>query len=108
MRYAKARAWRVQVLDMEKGMPPLREIATEFNAAGCICDANDESQLPKASWFSGVCTVLLDYSVSATIPPECGAVRHDSVATARMAAKNLLSLDCDCYGACGDRPCLRW
>jgi len=98
MRYAKARTWRVQVLDREENLPPLRKMVAEFNAAGCICDANYENELPKGSWFSGVHTVLLDYSVSAAIPSRCGVVRHDSVATAHMAAKNLLSLDCACYG----------
>ena len=90
-RYAKTSQWKVRVVDMPadpEDIPPLLEL---WAPDGCIFEAGAATKLPDTAAFARVKTVFLDAD-RRHLPKNAPIVIHDSEATGRLAAKELLAI----------------
>ena len=87
--YAAAMNWHVQVVDGLPTSDTLAQLVDFWHPIGCIVECGGGYQEIPIALFSGLPTVYLDRN-PCTMPPDTPCVSHDSVATGRLAAKELL------------------
>lgn len=90
-RYAKSSKWKVHVADTPEDAEDFPALLELWNPDGCIFEAGAATKLPDVSAFAGVKTVFLDAD-RRYLPKKTPVVIHDSEATGRLAAKELLSI----------------
>ena len=88
-RHANATNWHVQVVDGIPTREALAELVGFWHPIGVILECGGGYQEIHADLFAGLPTVYLDRNPR-TLPPNAACVSHDSVATGRLAAKELL------------------
>ena len=87
--HAAAMNWHVQAVDGLPTSNTLAELVDFWHPIGCIVECGGGYQEIPTGLFSGLPTVYLDRN-PCTMPPDAPCVSHDSVATGRLAAKELL------------------
>ena len=90
-RYAKADQWKVRVADMPADPKDIPDLLELWDPDGCIFEAGAAAKLPDTAAFARVKTVFLDAD-RRHLPKNAPVVIHDSEATGRLAAKELLSI----------------
>lgn len=96
--YARERSWRVQIIEK----PDANKVASLldlWHPRGVIVESPEAAERYPASLFPGLPVVYLSPAWG-TMPyatGRIGCVENDPDATARLAAKELLSLDCAAY-----------
>lgn len=88
-RYAAIANWHIQVLEELPSSKSVQALCKFWNPIGAIIECGGGYQDIQIALFSGLPTVYLDRN-PCTMPPDVPCVSHDSVATGRLAAKELL------------------
>jgi len=106
MDYAAAKSWNVQIVEPIGSRRELKRLIDFWKPAGSIvCCGAGNNDFPSSAFPSPV--VYLDRPANALGKGD-SYVCHDSVATARMAARELLSLGFSYYAYVGARKPLDW
>ena len=95
---ARKRNWRIQTVD-KPNHDKIADLLDLWHPCGAICElARDARKFPSAI-FRGIPVVYVDAHRDDVkhMKGRIGCVEHDPVATARTAAKELLSSDCAAY-----------
>ncbi len=95
---ARKRNWRIQTVD-KPNHDQIADLLDLWHPCGAICElARDAQNFPSAI-FGGIPVVYVDACRDDVVHMKgrIGCVEHDPVATARTAAKELLSNDCAAY-----------
>jgi len=88
-RYAAIANWHVQVLEGIPSPKSIPELRAFWNPIGAIIECGGGYQEIPPAIFAEMPCVYLDRN-PLTLPPNASCVSHDSVATGRLAAKELL------------------
>ena len=87
--HAATMNWHVQVVDGLPTPTTLAQLVDFWHPIGYIVECGGGYQEIQIALFSGLPAVYLDRN-PCTMPPDAPCVSHDSVATGRLAAKELL------------------
>ena len=87
--YAAAMNWHVQVVDGLPTSDKLAQLVDFWHSIGTIVECGGGYQEIPTDLFEKLPTVYLDRNPR-TMPPDASCVSHDSTATGRLAAKELL------------------
>ena len=88
-RHATAAGWHVQAIDGIPSPNVLARLVDFWHPIGAIVECGGGYDEIPVNQFKGLPTVYLDRN-PCTLPPDAPCVSHDSVATGRLAAKELL------------------
>ena len=88
-RYAAIANWHIQVLDEFPSSKSVLELYEFWNPVGSIIECGGGNQDIDTGIFTEIPAVYLDRN-PLTLPPDVSCISHDSVATGRLAAKELL------------------
>ena len=88
-RYAAIANWHIQVLEEFPSPKSISELHAFWNPVGAILECGGGYQDIDPDIFTGTPTVYLDRN-PLTLPSSVSCISHDSVATGRLAAKELL------------------
>jgi len=106
MDYAAGKDWNVQIVEPVKSVRELDRLVGFWSPDGCtVCCGAGNNDFPSARFHAPV--VFLDRPTR-TLSPADSYVCHDSAATARMAARELLSLNLAHYAYVGARRPMDW
>lgn len=96
--YAREHGWRVQVAERLDG-DKVASLLDLWRPLGVIVESAAAAERYPASLFPGLPVVYLcpDWGTMPYAAGRIGYVEHDSTASARIAAKELLSLECAAY-----------
>ena len=96
-RFARERGWLIQVIERSATPGSIRAALRTWSPLGCIVDRAHSRGMPPDNVFGDMPVAYLDQDPSHPSPRH-SCVLHDSAATARLAAKELLNLG---YKSCG-------
>ena len=88
-RHAAAANWHVQVVDGLPSPATLTQLVEFWHPLGAIAECGGGYQEIPTDLFTGLPVVYLDRNPR-TLPPDVPCISHDSIATGRLAAKELL------------------
>ena len=106
-RYARERRWFVQVVSRFSTPAEIRQSLREWQPRGCLVDRAMASGAPPDRIFGTLPVVYLDQNPS-QLSAKHPCLTHDSAASARMAAAELLRLGCASYAYLGMRGRYFW
>lgn len=95
-RYATEAGWHVQMIHTNTSPSDIRESIALYRPLGCIVDRSRWIARPPNSFFGGLPVVLMDQNPR-TAGNRYSCINHDSTATARLAAEELLKLGLSAY-----------
>lgn len=90
MEFAAKARWHVQAVDGIPGRKAFMSLVDFWHPVGVIVECGGGSTEIDVSAFDALPSVFLDRNPR-TLPPHCFSVSHDSVATAKLAARELLT-----------------
>ena len=96
-RFARERGWLIQVIERSATPAAIRNALRTWRPLGCMVDRAHSCGMPPDGVFCDMPVAYLDQDPSHPSPKH-SCVLHDSAATARLAAKELLNLG---YKSCG-------
>ena len=99
-RFARERGWLIQVVERSATPTAIRSALRTWRPIGCMVDRAHSCGMPPDNVFGDMPVAYLDQDPSHPSPKH-SCVLHDSAATARLAAKELLNLGYDSYGFVG-------
>lgn len=99
-RFARERGWLIQVVERSATPSAIRSALRIWRPIGCMVDRAHSCGLPPDNVFGDMPVVYLDQDPSHPSTRH-SCVLHDSAATARLAAKELLNLGYGSYGFVG-------
>lgn len=95
-RFAERANWHVQKIDGVPTRKSLGELIDFWHPIGAILDCGGGFKEIPTDLFAALPTVYLDRNPR-TLPKSCPCISHDSVATGRLAAKELLFTEYENY-----------
>ena len=96
-RFAREKGWLIQVIERSATPSAIRSALRTWKPLGCMVDRAHSCGMPPDNVFGSMPVVYLDQDPS-HLSSRHSCVLHDSAATARLAAKELLNLG---YSSCG-------
>jgi len=106
MDYAAKTDWNVQIVEPVKNLRELERLVKFWNPAGCaVCCGAGNNDFPSMKFHAPV--VYIDRPLCELSHGD-SSVCHDSAATAKMAARELLSLNLASYAYVGLREPMDW
>lgn len=96
-RFARERGWLIQVIERSATPSAIRSALRTWRPIGCMVDRAHSCGMPPDGVFGDTPVAYLDQDPRHPSPKH-SCVLHDSAATARLAAKELLNLG---YDSCG-------
>lgn len=99
-RFARARNWRVQILEAPADATEARTLVRSWQPIGCLVDMDASRRLFTTAALGGTPTVFLDFD-DRLLGGRSFRVNHDPVAVAALAAKRLGALGLTHYAFIG-------